>query len=258
MRLDDFVNILNDKIIQKEKTIVQFTDCQDVNTVSEQQLSVNHLYSDIKGSYTQVYFPWIYNTDLDERIRIPQSYEVLKKQYVKDPWVPIQGINHGGIINQDITENRLIDSQQDYLSDRNINSLRYFPYYTPSTIIFEEKTHYDKLSALQRLTQRRTAISIELSVSKQMRQFLFEPLVEQTFVGIQSKQSNIMDEYVTKQQIYEYKIHLDTSLQLLDNNMVLLTVYFKPMKYLEFVELFFYVRSYQQGVGEEYNGESVQ
>lgn len=85
-----------------------------------------------------------------------------------------------------------------------------------------------------------------------------EPLVQETFDAIISTSNKLMEEYVAQHQIYEYKVDLDTSLNLLDNNMVLLTVYFKPMKFLEFVELFFYVRSYQQGVGEEYTGESVE
>ncbi len=258
MRLDTFVNSLNDKIVQQHKTVVIFTDCDDTPNLNNQQDSVSRLYNDIKGSYTQVYYPWLDYVDDQKQLQIPQSVEVLKKQYQKKPWVPIQGVTHGGIYNQVLKSRRITDSQQDFLSDRNINQVRSFPYYNPSTIIFEEKTHYNKLSTLQRLTQRRTQIAIEIRISRQMRYFLMEPLVQETFDAIISTSNKLMEEYVAQHQIYEYKVDLDTSLNLLDNNMVLLTVYFKPMKFLEFVELFFYVRSYQQGVGEEYTGESVE
>lgn len=257
MQFDEWINKVSDSVIQPQKVVVMFTDCDDVDTVEQQQTSVQGVYSDIKGSYIGIYYPWLDLTSDSSDIHVPQSYYVLQKQYKQDLWKPMQGVNYGGISDQRIFNKKLTDSHQDYLSDRNINAIRYFPTYNPSVIIFEEKTHYDRLSQLQRISQRRTQISIEMAVSQRMRYFLFEPLVESTFQGIIGATNNIMEEFVSKAQIYEYKTSLDTSLHLLDNNMVLLTVYFKPMKYLEFVDLYFYVRSYQAGVGQEYTGQEV-
>lgn len=257
MRHDDWVNKLLTTIVLPRKTQMIFTDTDDTSDVSDQQNSVSHIYNDIKGSYVQIYYPWMDNMSDNYRYNIPTSYYVIQKQYNTDLWKPLQGVKNGKVDGARFTTRRPLDSQQEYLSDRNINTVRYFPTYSPSVIIFEEKTHYNKLSQLQRISQRRTAMDIEQTVSKQMRYFLMEPLVGSTFSQITDKQSLIMKEYQGKGQIYEFKVDIDTSLNLLDNNMVLLTVQFKPMKYIEFIDLFFYVRSYQQGVGQEYTGEEV-
>lgn len=258
MRLDEWVNKVLVSVVMPRKTAIILTDCQDVQNVQDQQLSVQGIYHDIKGSYVSIYYPWLDQTNDYIETHIPASFYVLQKQYKLYPWIPLQGINNGSIPEAVLATRRIIDSQQDYLSDRNINQIRYFPTYTPNIVIFEEKTHYDKLSQLQRLSQRRAQIEIEIDISRQMRFFIMEPLIIETFEAIKTSAKLILDTYISNKQIYEYKIDLDTSLHLLDNNMVILTVYFKPMKYIEFIDLFFYVRSYQQGTGQVYSGESVQ
>ncbi len=257
MRYDLWINKLILDILEERKDTIIIGDCQDVLNVVDQQESVTNVFHDIKGSYVALYFPWLKQMGGQVQVNIPPSFYVTQKQYNVDFWRPIQGINYGGIPDVVLTTKRINDSQQDYLSDNYINALRFFQFYTPAVNIFEEKTHYKKLSVLARLSQRRTSISIYQEVARAMRQFLMEPLIQSTFDQIVNVTQSIMNVYVARAQIFDYKVDLDTSVELIDNNMVLLTVSFKPMKYLEFIDLTFQVRSYQQGVGSEFQGESV-
>ncbi len=207
--------------------------------------SVKGVYEDIKGSYVQLYYPWLKGVIDNVETTIPPSFYVISKFYQFEPWETIQGYRRG-VIGFIEPQKKIKDEDKDRLQKEYINSIMW--YQNVGSVIMEERTKYSRLSVLQRLSQRRIQMRIEKEVTSSMRKFLFEPLIQSTFDQINQDIQQIMDKYVKKEQVYEYKTEIDTSPHLLDNNMIIVTLKFKPMKFLEFIELNFIVRSYSQGV----------
>lgn len=215
-------------------------------TQIEQQIdSVKGVYEDIKGSYVQLYYPWLKGVINNTETTIPPSYYVISKFYQFEPWETIQGYRRGnlGFIEP---QKKIKDEDKDLLQSEYINPIIWID--QVGSVIMEERTKYSRLSVLSRLSQRRIQVRIEKEVNKSMRKFLFEPLIQSTFDQMYQTIDQIMTKYVNLNQVYEYKTEIDTSPHLLDNNMVIVTLKFKPMKFLEFIELNFIVRSYSSGV----------
>lgn len=240
-----FLNfILLDIQIPRKNTVV-IQDTINSFDVDEQIESLAGTPFDHKGSFMQSYYPWIV-AQIDGREQfVPPSYFITNKILTLDQNQPIQGLKFGVIRGR--PQRLITEEEQDTLSLAHVNAIMYFPV-NELTMQYDEKTRYLANSQLSRLSQRLISIEIEEQVSKQMRQFLFEPLIQLTFDSIQATVDGILTNFQNRGFVYEYRTILDTSQELLDNNMVIITVKFKPMKYLEFVELNFTVRSYQQGV----------
>ena len=78
--------------------------------------------------------------------------------------------------------------------------------------------------------------------------YLFENINQQTINGITSTCNIFLDDLVNRNQIYEHLTVVDDSPELVDNNTLGVTVKFKPMKHLEFVELNFMIKSLSSGL----------
>lgn len=240
-----FLNfILLDIQIPRKNTVV-IQDTINSFDVNEQIESLDGTPFDHKASFLQAYYPWIV-AQIDGREQfVPPSYFITNKILTLDQNNPIQGLKYGVIRGR--PQRIITEAERDILSSANVNSIVYFPV-NELTMQYDEKTRYMANSQLSRLSQRLISIEIEEQVSKQMRSYLFEPLVQSTFDSIQATVDGILNSFQNRGYVYEFKNIIDTSQELLDNNMVIVTVKFKPMKFLEFVELNFTVRSYQQGV----------
>lgn len=240
-----FLNfILLDIQIPRKNTVV-IQDTINSFDITEQIESLDGTPFDYKASFMQAYYPWIV-AQIDGREQfVPPSYFITNKILTLDQNQPIQGLKYGVIRGR--PQRFITEEERDTLSLANINSIVYFPV-NELTMQYDEKTRYMANSQLSRLSQRLISIDIEEQVSKQLRPYLFEPLVQNTFDSIRATVDGILLKFKNRGFIYDYRNILDTSQELLDNNMVIITVKFKPMKFLEFVELNFTVRSYQQGV----------
>lgn len=234
-------------LLQDQDNILDISNENDLQSkIDGGDFSIINIPSDKKGSYQQIHYPYLkQNNDLGNEFYQAPSFEVVKQNMSYDPWVQVQGLNRGGV--SGTPQIVLSDQMQDILSQSNINQIRYFPDRN-IVCIFDQKTKFQGTQQVNRLSQRETTSYIEEQLSVQLRTYLFENINQQTINGITSTCNIFLDDLVNRNQIYEYLTVVDDSPELVDNNTLGVTVKFKPMKHLEFVELNFMIKSLSSGL----------
>ena len=199
------------------------------------------------NSYLQVYHPWVMENALGgSLLPYPPSVKVMQAFGTMIAtgriWDAAQGISRGKlnvepymILNED---------QKDLLYKSSVNPIVKFA--GEGTFIWGQKTALTAQSQLNRLNQRLASIEVESTIDWQMREYIFEPLIQLTFDNIEARLDGILTNFVNTNAIIQYKYELDASPQYIDNNYIIINVQFIPTKSLEFIELRFIVKNYSQ------------
>jgi len=185
--------------------------------------------SDIDSNYTATYYPWLLTRDNvnNTQIYIPPTAEVTRNLALTDnvafPWFATAGYTRG-LVNSIKARKKLSQTDRDVLYEGRINPIATFS--DVGTVIWGNKTLQIKQSALDRINVRR---------------LLFEQndaIVRQQFLDAVNP---ILDSIRRDRGLYDFRVTVSNSVEDLDNNRLVGSIYIKPTKSLEFIDITFYI-----------------
>jgi phage tail sheath protein FI len=199
-------------------------------------------YESINTNYTAAYGNWVkvYDAFADKPFWAPSSGYVAavyaRTDAATQPWFAPAGFSRGTI-------NNIIDlafnpnqKQRDFLYTISINPIALFS--GDGFVVFGQKTLQNKPSAFDRVNVRRLFLTLERSVQKTLKYFVFEPNTDTTRTRLRNTISPIFELARNTQGLYDYLIVCDernNPPDLIDRNELAVDIYVKPTRAAEFI-----------------------
>jgi hypothetical protein len=209
------------------------------------QEAVDNLYnSGIDSNYTATYYPWVLTRDTvnNTQIYLPPTAEVTRNLALTDniafPWFATAGYTRG-IVNAVKARKKLSQEERDVLYEGRINPIATFS--DVGTVIWGNKTLQVRQSALDRINVRRLLLQARKLISAVSVRLLFEQnddIVRQQFLD---SVNPILDAIRRDRGLYDFKVTVSNSPEDMDNNRLVGSIYVKPTRSLEFIDITFYI-----------------
>ena len=199
------------------------------------------------SNYGAGYWPWVqtFSSNLGRPVWVPPSV-VMGGVYafndqVGAEWFAPAGLNRGGIGSVIQAERKLSATDRDSLYAANVNPLATFPGVN-GVVAFGQKTFQKRATSLDRVNVRRLLINLKRFVSSVSRELVFEQNTAITRNRFLSVVNPYMEQIVSKQGLYAYKVIMDetnNSADVIDRNQLVGQIYVQPTKTAEFIILDF-------------------
>ena len=209
------------------------------------QTAVDNLNdSGIDSNYTATYYPWILTRDsvTNTQVYIPPTAEVTRNLALTDniafPWFATAGYTRG-LVNGVKARRKLSQEDRDVLYEGRINPIATFS--DVGTVIWGNKTLQIAQSALDRLNVRRLLLQARKLISAVSVRLLFEQnddIVRQQFLDAVNP---ILDSIRRDRGLYDFRVTVRNTPEDLDNNRLVGSIYIKPTRALEFIDITFYI-----------------
>jgi hypothetical protein len=198
------------------------------------------------SNYGAGYWPWVQvqSANLGRPVWVPPSVVMAGVYAFNDAvgaeWFAPAGLNRGGIGSVIRAEKRLSATDRDDLYVANVNPLATFP--GEGVVAFGQKTFQKRATSLDRVNVRRLLINLKRFVTSVSRQLVFEQNTTVTRNRFLSVVNPYMEQIVSKQGLYAYKVIMDetnNSADVIDRNQLVGQIYVQPTKTAEFIILDF-------------------
>jgi hypothetical protein len=198
------------------------------------------------SNYGAGYWPWVQvqSANLGRPVWVPPSVVMAGVYSFNDAvgaeWFAPAGLNRGGIGSVIRAEKRLSANDRDDLYAANVNPLATFP--GEGVVAFGQKTFQKRATSLDRINVRRLLINLKRFVSSVSRQLVFEQNTTVTRNRFLSVVNPYMEQVVSKQGLYAYKVIMDdtnNTADVIDRNQLVGQIYVQPTKTAEFIILDF-------------------
>jgi len=220
----------------------------NTNDTAEQilpQSAVDNLInSNIDSNYTATYYPWVLTRDTvnNTQIYLPPTAEVTRNLALTDnvafPWFATAGYTRG-LVNSVKARKKLSQEDRDILYEGRINPIATFS--DVGTVIWGNKTLQIAQSALDRINVRRLLLQARKLISAVSVRLLFEQnddIVRQQFLD---SVNPILDSIRRDRGLYDFRVTVRNTPEDLDNNRLVGSIYIKPTRALEFIDITFYI-----------------
>jgi hypothetical protein len=207
--------------------------------------AVDNLYNaGLDSNYTATYYPWVLTRDTvnNTQIYIPPTAEVTRNLALTDniafPWFAAAGYTRG-IVNSIKARKKLTQEDRDILYKGRINPIATFS--DVGTVSWGNKTLQIAESALDRLNVRRLLLQARKLISAVSVRLLFEQnddIVRQQFLD---SVNPILDSIRRDRGLYDFRVTVSSSPEDLDKNQLVGSIYIKPTRSLEFIDITFYI-----------------
>jgi hypothetical protein len=200
----------------------------------------------VTSNYAAGYWPWvqIQSANLGRPVWVPPSVVMVGVYAFNDSvgaeWFAPAGLNRGGIGSVIRAEKRLSATDRDDLYAANVNPLATFP--GEGVVAFGQKTLQKRATSLDRINVRRLLINLKRFVTSVSRQLVFEQNTTVTRNRFLSVVNPYMEQVVSKQGLYAYKVIMDdtnNTADVIDRNQLVGQIYIQPTKTAEFIILDF-------------------
>ena len=198
------------------------------------------------SNYAATYWPWvqIQSANLGKTVWAPASVVMAGVYAFNDnvgaEWFAPAGLNRGGIGSVIRAERKLAATDRDDLYSANVNPLATFP--GEGVVAFGQKTLQKRATSLDRINVRRLLINLKRYVSSVSRQLVFEQNTTVTRNRFLSIVNPYMEQIVSKQGLYAYKVVMDdtnNTADVIDRNQLIGQIFVQPTKTAEFIILDF-------------------
>ena len=199
-------------------------------------------FSGVESDYAATYGNWVKVDDKysDKRIWVPTSgfaaAAFVRTDSIAQPWIAPAGLTRGVINNiVDIAFNPN-QRQRDLLYPISINPVVFFN--TDGFVIFGQKTLQTRPSAFDRINVRRLFLTLEKSVQRSLRFFVFESNTEFTRTRLKNTITPVFELAKNTEGLFDYLIVCDernNTPDSIDRNELNVDVYIKPVKAAEFI-----------------------
>jgi hypothetical protein len=204
----------------------------------------NLINSNIDSNYTATYYPWVLTRDTvnNTQIYLPPTAEVTRNLALTDnvafPWFATAGYTRG-LVNSVKARKKLSQEDRDTLYEGRINPIATFS--DVGTVIWGNKTLQIAQSALDRINVRRLLLQARKLISAVSVRLLFEQnddIVRQQFLD---SVNPILDSIRRDRGLYDFRVTVRNTPEDLDNNRLVGSIYIKPTRALEFIDITFYI-----------------
>jgi len=198
------------------------------------------------SNYAAAYWPWVqtFSSTLGKSVWAPPSVVMAGVYAFNDAvgaeWFAPAGLNRGGIGSVIRAERKLAATDRDDLYAANVNPLATFP--GEGVVAFGQKTLQKRATSLDRINVRRLLINLKRFVTSVSLQLVFEQNTTVTRNRFLSVVNPYMEQIVSKQGLYAYKVIMDdtnNSADVIDRNQLVGQIYVQPTKTAEFILLDF-------------------
>ena len=198
------------------------------------------------SNYAATYWPWVQtqSATLGKSVWVPASVVMAGVYAFNDnvgaEWFAPAGLNRGGIGSVIRAERKLAATDRDDLYSANVNPLATFP--GEGVVAFGQKTLQKRATSLDRINVRRLLINLKRYVSSVSRQLVFEQNTTVTRNRFLSIVNPYMEQIVSKQGLYAYKVVMDdtnNTADVIDRNQLIGQIFVQPTKTAEFIILDF-------------------
>ena len=227
-----FVNGSNTKV----SSLKNFNFSTDIYT------PLKTAFGGVESNYAATYGNWVkvFDQYTDRQIWVPTSgfaaAAFARTDSNAQPWIAPAGLTRGAINNiVDIAFNPN-QKQRDFLYPISINPVVFFN--TDGYVIFGQKTLQTKPSAFDRINVRRLFLTLEKSVQRSLRYFVFEPNTEFTRTRLKNTITPVFELAKNTEGVYDYLIVCDERNKTSDSierNELSVDIYIKPVKAAEFI-----------------------
>ena len=196
----------------------------------------------IDSSYTSTYWPWIQIRDTDNasQLYIPPTAEVLKNIALTDnvdyPWFAVGGYKRG-LVTSIKAIKKLTGDDRDTLYKNRINPIATFS--DTGTIIWGNKTLQQRESATDRMNVRRLLLRTRKIISNVALRLLFDQNDEQVRSEFLRMVNPILESIKKERGLYDFQVRVSNDPEDIDANTLRATIYLKPVKTLEMIEIGF-------------------
>ena len=198
----------------------------------------------IDSNYTATYYPWVLTRDSvnNTQIYLPPTAEVVKNLALTDniafPWFAAAGYTRG-IVNAIKARKKLTQEDRDVLYQGRINPIATFS--DVGTVIWGNKTLQIRESALDRINVRRLLLQARKLISAVSVRLLFEQNDDKVRQDFLDAVNPILDAIRRDRGIYDFRVTVSSDASDLDRNQMTGSIYIKPTKSLEFIDITFYI-----------------
>jgi len=200
--------------------------------------------SGIDSNYTATYYPWVLTRDTvnNTQIYIPATAEVCRNLALTDniafPWFAAAGYTRG-LVNSIKARKKLTQEDRDTLYKGRLNPIATFS--DVGTVIWGNKTLQIKESALDRINVRRLLLQARKLISAVSVRLLFEQNDEKVRQDFLDAVNPILDAIRRDRGLYDFRVTVSSDPADLDRNQLVGSIYIKPTKSLEFIDITFYI-----------------
>lgn len=227
-----FVNGENTKIISLRNS----------NFSSNIYTPLKNCYDSINTNYSATYANWVkgYDAYSDKQVWLPISgYAAAiyaRTDTTAQPWIAPAGLNRGtinGILDIAFNPNQ---KQRDFLYTISLNPVVLFS--GDGYTVFGQKTLQNKPSAFDRVNVRRLFLTLERTVQRALKYFVFEPNTEFVRTRVRNTITPVFELAKNTEGLYDYLIVCDernNTPDVIDRNELAVDIYIKPVKAAEFI-----------------------
>ncbi len=193
------------------------------------------------SNYAAIYGNWVKVNDLftNKNVWVPFSgYAAAvfaRNDQIAQPWSAPGGLNRGTFNAVDIALNPN-QKQRDRLYEIAVNPVVFFN--GDGYAVYGQKTLQTKPTAFDRLNVRRLFLSLERSVQRSLKYFVFEPNTDFTRSRLKNTITPIFDFAKNTEGLYDYLIVVDernNTPDIVDQNQLIVDIYLKPVKTAEYI-----------------------
>ena len=203
-------------------------------------------------SYTAVYYPWGYTTDLmGKNIVVPPSHIMLRTIALSDnvsyPWFAPAGVRRGGVTNAssvgyvdaasgEFRTVALNTGQRDTLAGVHVNPITYIA--GTGLVAYGQYTRQLIASSLDRINVARLVIYLRYQLNKLAKPFIFEPNDTITRNEIKQQVEKLLLELTAERALYDYVVVCDKSNNTpsrIDASELYVDIAIEPVKAVEFI-----------------------
>lgn len=194
------------------------------------------------SNYTATYWPWIQvnDTENNQLIYLPPTRDVTRNMAYTDnvrfPWFATAGVNRG-IVDAERARKVLTLEERDTLYESRINPIATFP--EQGVVIWGNKTMQVEETALNRINVRRLLLQARKLISAVATRLLFEQnddIVRNEFLNLVNP---ILDNIRSERGLTDFRVELSNDPEEIDRLELNGTIYLKPVKSLEYVNIEF-------------------
>jgi len=209
--------------------------------------ALRNQFSFANTSYATTYANYlkVYDGYSGTNVYIPSSGYAAAKMVATDveigPWGAPAGFNRGIITDAIDVAFSPNQRQRDDLYTISLNPITTFP--DQGIVVFGQKTLLKKPSAFDRVNVRRNFLYLEKATKSVMKFFLFENNTLFTRTRVVNTLSPFFERVKAAGGLYDYLIVCDernNSAEVIDNNELVVDIYLKPVRTVEFIQVNFY------------------
>ena len=225
-----------------------FVSGNDSKVIDQSESTFTTIFNNLKtqlgqysSNYAATYANWVKVNDIftNRNVWVPFSgYAAAvfaRNDQVAQPWSAPGGLNRGTFTAIDIAFNPN-QKQRDRLYEIAANPVVFFS--GDGYAIYGQKTLQTKPTAFDRINVRRLFLSLERSVQRSLKYFVFEPNTDFTRTRLKNTITPIFDFAKNTEGLYDYLIVVDqrnNTPDIIDQNQLIVDIYLKPVRTAEFI-----------------------